>query len=534
MLRTKLRLALALGLSLCFAPTGTVAQELVFGDPSDLLVLDKEYVSGLSEPTALEFLPDGTLVITEKGGTVKLRSPDGDVTEAGSFSVDSRSEKGLLNVLSHPDFEKNRLLFFYYSASDDAGGSNEDRHRVVTVRLGTNRRLDFDTETTLVRGLRGPANHDGGALAFDQSKTHLFIGVGDTGCNSGAAPSAGKISNYFGTCLTNGNGKILRVTLDGDIPTNNPLVGESAVTACGSSCGTAPTTTGEPREDIWAWGFRNPWRMWTDPVTGKLWVGDVGEVTYEEINVVDPEGGRHFGWPFREGKEGAPRSRCTEIEPDAGDCVDPVYVCSHDENAPVDGDCASITGGFIIDDCSWPESFRERYLFGDYSRHHVFTVKVNSNRDGVVPGSREPLVERAGSPVHFTLGPDGAVYYANVGAGTIVRIAPKDRHECPNKPEPGAGGNAGEGPDSSGGDNAGGHSSGGKGTAGKGGKGSGGASSSSAGKGGSETSNDQDDDGGCGCRIMRSERTGFALSLSALALVALALRRRGLGSRRGR
>jgi glucose/arabinose dehydrogenase len=523
-------LGLVLTLSFALAPKGASAQALAAGAPADLLNLEDDYVGGLSQPTALEFLPDGTMVITEKGGAVKLRTSSGSIVTAGQFSVDTGSEKGLLNVLPHPDFEENRLLFFYYSAAD---GTSTDKHRVVSVKLGTDNQLDMASETILVRDLRGPANHDGGALALDRDKTHLFIGVGDTGCNSNAPPSSMTITNYFGTCLTNGNGKILRVALDGSIPADNPLVGEAQVTACGASCGTAPTTTAEPREDIWAWGFRNPWRIWTDPKTGNLWVGDVGEVTYEEINIVEPEGGKHYGWPFREGEEGAPPSQCTELEPDVGNCVDPVYICAHDANAP-DGDCASITGGFILDHCSWPEEFRGRYLFGDYTRNHVFTLEVNAARNGVVAGSRQELVERAGGPVHFTLGPDGAVYYANISGGEIVRISPKNPEPC--EPDPGSGGNgAGAAGGGEAGDGAG--ASGGTGATGEAGTTGATGTSGSAGSaatGGSGSASNGDDDGGCGCRTARGRGATFALGVSLTALLGFSLRRRARAARRGR
>jgi glucose/arabinose dehydrogenase len=520
MLRRKTCLGLVLGLSFSLAPASTWAQELADGDPTDLLNLETGYVDGLTEPTALAFLPDGTMVITEKGGAVKLRNSTGEVVEAGRFSVDTESEKGLLNVLPHPDFEENRLLFFYYSAQD---GTDEDRHRVVSVELGADNELDMESEEILVRDLRGPANHDGGALALDKDQTHLFIGVGDTGCNSNAPPDDLVVTNYFGTCLTNANGKILRVALDGAIPADNPLVGETEVTACGASCGAAPTTTGAPREEIWAWGFRNPWRIWTDPVTGNLWVGDVGEVTYEEIDIVEPEGGKHYGWPYREGDEGAPPSKCTEISPDVGDCVDPAYFCSHDENAPMDGDCASITGGYILDDCSWPEEFRGRYLFGDHSRNHVFTVEVNATRDGVVPGTREQIVERAGGPVHFTRGPDGAAYYANVSGGAIVRISPKEPDECTPDAGSGSGGSSGS---------AGSGGKGGTGTSGSAGSGTSGSAGTAGASGGSGDSND--DDGGCGCRTARARGAGFALGLGLVTLAAFTLRRRAQRVRRDR
>jgi glucose/arabinose dehydrogenase len=299
----------------------------------------------------------------------------------------------------------------------------------VSVVLKSDNTLDMTTETILVRGLRGPANHDGGGLGIGNDGK-LYIGVGDTGCNSGAAPG-GTITNYFGTCLTNGNGKILRVNVDGTIPTDNPLVGVSAVTACGSSCGTNISTTGTaaPRTDIWAWGFRNPWRFSFDPVTGNLWVGDVGEVTYEEISIVSK--GRHMGWPWREGAAGYPQTKCTEINPNTGNCVDPVYYCRHGgASGGIDGGCTSITGGVIVDSCTWPTAFRGLYYFADNATNSIWTLQPNTARDGIVAGSRRDFGSVSNSPVSMRTGPDGALYVASLGGGRIARFAPKTPLTC--------------------------------------------------------------------------------------------------------
>src|SRR3970282_2174488 len=120
------------------------------------------------------------------------------------------------------------------------------------------------------------------------------------------------------------------------------------------------------REDIWAWGFRNPWRFWFDGETGNLWVGDVGEVTFEEIDVIPQTGGgKHYGWPWREGGEGHPVAKCQDIQP-SGACLDPAYYCRHGgDQGGIDGNCESITGGVIVDSCQFPASFRGKYFFGD-------------------------------------------------------------------------------------------------------------------------------------------------------------------------
>jgi glucose/arabinose dehydrogenase len=377
-------------------------------------------VRGLGQATDVAFLPDGRMVVTEKTGAVKL--VDGGVArEIGAFPVDTESEKGLLGVVVDPAFDLTRRLFFYYSRADRAGGTDDDRHRVVSVRLGDGGALDMATEVVLVDRLRGPANHDGGALAVGPDG-HLYVGVGDTGCNTGRPPDASATpGNFFATCLSNANGKILRIALDGAIPDDNPLAQVAEATACGAVCGAPLSGLAAPRREIWAWGFRNPWRFAFDPVTGLLWVGDVGEVSFEELTIV--EKGRHHGWPWREGRHGASTARCREMVPDTGDCVEPVYECGRDGAVGVDGGCRSITGGTFLDGPRWPEALHGGYVFGDNVNGRIWTVELTGDRRGVVPGSRRELAVAAGAPVSFRVGPDGAVYVA-VLPGEILRISP--------------------------------------------------------------------------------------------------------------
>lgn len=303
-------------------------------------------------------------------------------------------------------------------------GQTTDLAFLLSARLRDDGTLDLGAATVLVRGLRGPANHDGGGLEIGPDGK-LYVGVGDTGCNSGSPPEPPAApTNYFATCLTNANGKILRVNLDGSVPTDNPLAIEGAATACGATCDVAVShALGPPRRENWAWGLRNPWRFSFDPRTGKLWVGDVGEVTFEDVSIV--ERGRHHGWPWREAAHGWPVTTCREIVPDVGDCVEPVYECRHGEAAGgVDGDCQSITGGVFPDSPSWPPALRGLYLFGDNANGRIWTLTLDAARTGVVPGSRREIGRIQGMPVSFKVGPDGAVYVA-VLPGRVVRIAPR-------------------------------------------------------------------------------------------------------------
>ena len=408
--------------------------------PADTFDLDPSFVTGVSQLTDFRWLPDGRMVLVAKSGEVWLRPAGGGaVVAAGSFAVDENSEKGLLGVAVDPQFATNARLYFYYSA---ASGTSANKHRVVVRTLGAGGMLDAG-ETVLLDHLRGPANHDGGALDVGPDGL-LYVGVGDTGCNSGAPP--GTVTNYYGTCLADdpsnnggGNGKILRIGLDGSIPADNPLVGATEVTACGASCGTpiSPGLLGAPRPEIWAWGFRNPFRIWVDPQTGRLWVGDVGEISYEEVTIA--VAGRHHGWPWREADRGFPVTKCHDVRVGTGpgdvpifdqDCVDPVYRCRHDSvNDPgVDGGCTAITGGQIVDSCDWPPEFRGRYFFADSSQDVLWTVQPNATRDGIV-GGRADFATLDGAPVAIHTANDGTLDVATL-SGRIVRIAPKSPVVC--------------------------------------------------------------------------------------------------------
>ncbi len=485
----------------------------------------------------LRFLPDGRMVFIEKAGFVKLRATDGTVTTAYRFCVDQGSEKGLLGVEVDPAFNgtTNRRLFFYYSNCNQDGGTDLNRHRVVSIDLLPNGTLDPSTERVLVQNLRGPANHDGGALAIGPDGK-LYIGVGDTGCNAACCPA----SNMFPTCLSNGNGKILRVNLDGTIPNDNPLFNTAMVTACGATCTSAVSaaTQAAPRTDIWAWGFRNPWRIAFDPVTGKLWVGDVGEQAREEVSIV--EAGKHYGYPWYEGFMGDgtyTSAQCNTVTPGSGPCAMPVWDCQHGAN------CASITGGTFIDSTLFPPE-RRGYWFGDNAAGGaIWLMHLNAARDGVADAG--PAAEVIGHfntpnnyfPVAVQRGPDGLPYFACINimgaGGRLTRVVPAG-YDGGFGTGGGAGGGSGAGggagtgggtggAGTGGGLATGGGAGGGSGTGGSGGSGTGG--SGTGGAAGSGTGGGGDQQGGCGCT------TGFG-GFVLLAAAALVVRRRRRGMMR--
>lgn len=390
-------------------------------------------LSGLSEATAAEYLPDGRLVILRQNGQILVYTGTGQPSLAGTVPVDyDGAERGLLGLAIDPMFATSNRIYFYYSA-DNVAASNRNRVAWATIDPATNM-VDVANRTDILTGIYGPRNHDGGGITFGPDG-HLYVGAGDTGCNCGCPP--GQADNYFATCLTNLSGKIMRVDRDGGIPASNPLVGVAAVAACGatpnfgqSGCNKEPdqSETGAPRTEIYNWGFRNPWRLTFDPLTRWLWIGDVGEVTWEEVTISKGPG-EHHGWPMREGFHGQATTTCQTVTPQAtGPCVEPVLEYNHSEGGAGGG--ASITGGVFSHHCSWPDAFRDNYWFADYVFDRIWMVRPNATRDGI-DGQRVVIATGASSPVHFFLGLDGSMNFISKGPnGYIGRFVPSAPAKC--------------------------------------------------------------------------------------------------------
>jgi glucose/arabinose dehydrogenase len=560
------------------APSARASITLASGEPAgafDVAVL----ADGLQTPTDVAELPDGRVVITQRLGDVVVVGTDGNVTEAGTIAVDPEfQEQGLVGLVPDPDFATNNTLYFFASADMNVANKN----KIYKITLGADSMLDAGRMTIIDQGLAGPLNHIGGGIAIHDGK--LFVAAGDTGQN--ATPPRNKL----GTCLNSPSGKILRVNLDGSIPDDNPLSNEAMVTGC--SAWNADLTMMAPDKRNFFWGFRNPYRFWIDPQTTRMWIGDVGETTQEEISVSAPLNteagaqGQHFGWPFREGnttysQDWQPDGACMGVAP-ARECVAPVYQYGHTQN----NNC--VIGGLIPDGCSWAEPWNKRYFFGDNGSGRIWTLDVNDARDGIVADSRKDFATSSGI-ASFHMGKKGVLYFVEANGGVVSKVTPKGLDPAACEPMGGSGGMGGMssggagGSDASGGNvsaggttggmSAGGtNATGGTGTAGtggstggtgatsgKGGTGTGGSTGGTApsaggtgtgggaGRGGTGTGGtgvpgagnsaagtggtDAGDSGGCGCRVAGSGSNFAALGAVLGGLSLMRLRSR-LGRRR--
>jgi glucose/arabinose dehydrogenase len=426
------------------------------------------FAKGLSQPTDVVNLADGRTVITTRLGDVIIYV-GGVKSTAGHIAVNPLDgEQGLLGVVADPNFANNHYLYFYA----DIGATAADKHHVLRYVLGANNTIGTQTVILGTGGttpaILGPANHNGGSMIIYNNQ--LYIGVGDTGANN-TPPT-----NKFGSCLNQANGKILRINLDGSIPTDNPLSNMATVTSCtstGSAFGTAA-----PDKRIYAWGLRNPFRIWLDPsgpAAGTMWIADVGEVTREEISV--GHGDQHYGYPFQEGTtDWGPAllaNECMGMTP-ARACTPPVYDYPHSDG----NNC--VIGGLIPSGCGWTDPWKSRYIFGDHGSGNIWTLDVNANRNGIVANSLAPFGSMSG-PASFRMGADNALYLVEVDGGSVERITPKGQAALCGSPVPDAGPPPTDaGKDASGG--AGG--AGGNRDAGAGGKGGNGGNPGTGGNGG--------------------------------------------------
>lgn len=313
------------------------ASENVTAFPDPRAFTWQTVVAGLERPTDLAGAGEGRLLVLEQPGRVRLvldgvlqADPFLDITDrVGSQG----NEQGLLGIALHPRFAENG--FFYLNYTDRAGTTVVSRFQT----LADGARADPASERILLTIEQPYANHNGGSLAFGPDGM-FYIGTGDGG-------SAGDPQGN-GQKLTTLLGKLLRIDVDGGdpyaIPADNPFAD-------------GPRGRGE----IWAYGLRNPWRFSFDRLTGDLWIADVGQNAWEEINFqpAGAPGGVNYGWNFREG------AHPYRGEPPAGLLLtDPVAEYPHPEGC-------SVTGGFVYRGEKFPEFFGI-YLYGDYCNGRVW------------------------------------------------------------------------------------------------------------------------------------------------------------------
>jgi len=297
-----------------------------FPDPTSFrwkLVAD-----GFQKPLDLIYASDDRLFIVEQAGLIHILQDDQRLPtpflDIRNRVNDNASERGLLGLAFHPDYPSNGNFFINYT------GENGD---TVISRFHVSNdpnQADPDSEFNILRIQQPYANHNGGELEFGPDGM-LYIGTGDGGSGGDPLGNGQRMDSLLG--------KILRIDVDGDqpyaIPPDNPFIGDDRL------------------PEIWAYGLRNPWRFSIDRISGDLFIGDVGQNVWEEINFQPSgsPGGENYGWNLREGSHPFNSELTTGL-------IDPIAEYSHQFGC-------SVTGGVVTRSPSLP-SWNGIYLYGDY------------------------------------------------------------------------------------------------------------------------------------------------------------------------
>lgn len=327
---------------------------------------DSLVAAGLTDPTAMALAPDGRIFVCEQRGTLRVIK-NGVLlpTPFLTVTVDSAGERGLLGIAFDPNFVSNQLVYVYYTVPTPA-------HNRVSRFTASGDVALTGSQTILMElpNLSTATNHNSGAIHFG-SDGNLYIAVGDN--------ANGNNAQSFSTRL----GKILRITSTGAIPTDNPFFNQ---------------TTGDNRS-IWALGLRNPFTFTFQPGTGRMFINDVGQATWEEIN--DGIAGSNYGWNICEGFCNPPDSRFR----------DPILAY---QNTGVD--CA-ITGGAFYNPqiIQFPSNFVGHYFFADFCGGWISQINP-------ADGTGSQFATGIASPVDLKVSPDGSLYYLARTSGSVSRI----------------------------------------------------------------------------------------------------------------
>ena len=344
-----------------------------------------------TQPVALVQAPgDSTRwFVVEKGGFVRVFANDQNTTSASVFLdissvVNASGEGGLLGLAFHPNFPVTPEAFVSYTRSGAPLVSYVSRF----FSTDSGQTLNAATEEVIMTVDQPATNHNGGNVAFGPDG-FLYVGFGDGG-GSGDPDGNGQDTRTL-------MGAIVRLDVEGGspygIPAGNPFEANAVCTG-GSGVDDCP--------EIYAWGLRNPWRFGFDTVTSKLWVGDVGQSSWEEVDVITAGG--NYGWNVREGAHCFnPSSGC------ANTFIEPVSEYDH-------GLGGSITGGLVYRGTAISELVGW-YLFGDFTSGRLFGIPEDSTV-GIEP---EVLNETGLQIVSFGQDADGEIYVLNF-IGTIHQI----------------------------------------------------------------------------------------------------------------
>jgi len=319
--------------------------------------------TALTNPTAMAMAPDGRIFVCQQGGALRVIKNDALLaTPFVTLTVNSAGERGLLGIAFDPDFLTNHFLYVYYTTPTPAIHNRISRFTANgDVAVPGSELVLFELNNL------NATNHNGGALHFGRDRK-LYASVGDN-ANGGNSQ-----------VLTNLLGKVHRLNNDGSIPIDNPFYN---------------TASGVNRS-IWALGLRNPFTFGVHPLTGRIFIDDVGESTWEEID--EGAAGANYGWPTTEGPTSNPSF------------TGPIFYYANSGAV----ECAVAGGTFYAPEVrQFPTSYTDSYFFNDLCGGWIHRLNTSNNANDFATGINQP--------VDLVVSPDGSLHYV-ARNGTLARI----------------------------------------------------------------------------------------------------------------
>ena len=374
-----------------------------------------KFVASVQSPTSMAFTPDRRMLVSTQSGVLRLRKPGANSTSEVldlSDKICSNGERGMLGVAVDPNFSSNRYIYIFYT---------HKKHGICPTGQPTNRKnpvnrvsrfimsgdtVSTSSEKVLIDNIPSPnGNHNGGDINFGKDG-YLYISVGDGGSDykgnsgGGGQNDAARDRNIL-------LGKVLRVTRDGGIPSDNSYTGTNSA-RCGIPSSNGRTSKTNCQETF-ARGLRNPFRMGFDPDASgtRFFINDVGQKAWEEID--RGKKGADYAWNLCEGRHDNP-DRPGSVGCRSKPYTPPIHEYSHNTG------CSSITGAAFVPDSVWPASYKKSYLFGDYVCGKIF--KLTPKSGGGFSKTTLATGLGRGGPVAMTFGPYGrTLYYTTFASG---------------------------------------------------------------------------------------------------------------------
>ncbi len=344
----------------------------------------QSFATGFNSPVEIANAGDSRLFVVQQGGLIRILNSNGTVNATPflnlSTIISSGGERGLLGLAFHPNYTTNG--FFFVNYTNTSGNTVIARYSV-----SANPNIANTTGTILMTINQPYTNHNGGSIKFGPDG-YLYIGMGDGGSGGDPGNRAQNINENLG--------KMLRIDVNSTVapfytsPSTNPYVGVAG------------------NDEIWARGLRNPWKFSFNRLNGDLWIADVGQNAFEELNRIQsplPNTGLNFGWKCYEGNAIYNTTGCNP----ANTMTFPFYQYPLYSN----GTC-SITGGYVYTGSTYP-NLQNKYVFSDYCDNKIRTIDNNGIVSTSVVFPNNDFV---------TFGEDylGELYIAGISSGTIYKI----------------------------------------------------------------------------------------------------------------